>query len=72
MKKKVITKTKKTKPRIIVKKETNHRGISLRVSAEEFKIIKEKALGFFQGNISGWLRYTAMNYKPKAKELPTS
>lgn len=43
--------------------------MNFKVSKAEIKTIEANALLFAGGNVSAWLRYAAMNYKPKKGEL---
>jgi hypothetical protein len=42
--------------------------INLKVNGEELDEIKTKAALFTMGNLSSWLRLSAMNYKPERKK----
>jgi len=42
---------------------------TLRLGTAEVVLIQALADKYTEGNISAWLRYTALNYTPKANEL---
>ena len=54
---------------MIVKKEGDLKLVNFRATQEDIKIIKKMAKKYAKGNVSAWLRYVAMNYKPTKKEL---
>lgn len=43
--------------------------VNLKVTEEEHKIMRELAEKYYNGNLSGWIRYTASRYNPKSSEL---
>ena len=43
--------------------------INFKISDDERKVLKQKALQYTGGNVSEWLRYAAMNHVPKPSEL---
>jgi hypothetical protein len=45
--------------------------MNFKVTKEQMEAIKDNARKYFNGNISGWMRYTALNYVPQKKELTT-
>jgi len=51
-----------------LKKETR-KNLNLKVSESELKQIKKLADKYTNGNLSQWVRYTAINYRPKKSEL---
>lgn len=45
---------------------------NVKVTPEEERIIQENADKFAGGNVSEWIRYSAMKLKPKKKYLPNN
>lgn len=43
--------------------------LTLKVNAEEMKTLLARAHGFTKGNVSEWVRYAAMNFKPTKGDL---
>lgn len=43
--------------------------VNFKVTDSEMDEIKKNASRFYNGNVSGWIRYTALNYAPKKSEL---
>lgn len=50
-------------------KVNKHRILSLSVSPSELRTIKKLAGKYAGGNVSAWIRYCAINYKPKKREI---
>lgn len=43
--------------------------INLRINKKDLEKIKKDAEKFYIGNLSAWIRYCCLNYKPKSDEL---
>ncbi len=43
--------------------------MNFKATQAEIKVIEANALKFAKGNVSAWLRHSAMNHKPTKKEL---
>lgn len=50
-------------------KKKKPKMINIRVSEDELKAIHEQAEKYTSGNITAWIKYTALNYRPKKSEL---
>ena len=43
--------------------------LTIKVSAAQLDAIQEKAREFAGGNISAWVRFSAMNFAPRSSQL---
>ena len=43
--------------------------VNFKASVEDINKIKNMARKYFNGNLSGWIRYCSMNYRPKKDEI---
>jgi hypothetical protein len=43
--------------------------LDVRVNAEEMRTILARAHGLTKGNVSEWLRFAALNFKPTKKDF---
>ena len=50
-------------------KVNKNRILSISVSPSELRTIKKLAQKYAGGNVSAWIRYCAINYKPKKHEV---
>ena len=55
--------------RLKKKKKAKENFIGLRTSEKEHNNIKMKANLYTDGNVSEWLVYAGLNYKPKKEEM---
>lgn len=46
--------------------------ITFKVSKSDLEALKKNAAKYAHGNLSEWVRYTGLNYKPKKTELVES
>ena len=51
------------------KKESEKTNVNFRVTKDELDKIKKLAKKYAGGNLTAWLKYTAINYKPKKSEI---
>ena len=42
---------------------------NLRISESEMKEIKKRAKDLYNGNVSGYMKHAALNYRPKKEDL---
>lgn len=59
----------KTKVRIKQEKDPWRVSHTVRLSVEERRAIKDKAEEYTQGNMSDWIRHSALNYVPPKDAL---
>ena len=52
-----------------IKKDSNKVLVNFRVTKGELEEIKALAKKYAGGNLTAWLKYTAINYKPKKSEV---
>lgn len=52
-----------------VKSDSKRRLINLKANREERNAIKANAKKFARGNVSEWVRYAAINFKPRSEDL---
>ena len=52
-----------------IKKESSKVLVNFRVTKDELEEIKSLAKKYAGGNMTAWLKYTAINYKPKKSEV---
>lgn len=45
------------------------RPVNFKISPTEYEVLEEKAKQFTNGNVSEWIRYASLNYKPSKTEL---
>ena len=45
------------------------RMIAARVSADEYRVIEQKAKQYAGGNVSEWIRYASVNMVPRKDDL---
>jgi len=43
--------------------------LTLKVNHDEMKTLLSRAHGFTKGNVSEWVRYSALNFKPSKGDL---
>ena len=51
------------------KRESEKTNVNFRATKDELDKIKKLAKKYAGGNLTAWLKYTAINYKPKKSEL---
>lgn len=59
------------KLKALIKPIRKDSSITIKIPAHEKEQIQKKADLYAQGNMSAWLRYVALNHKPKKNELVT-
>ena len=43
--------------------------VPFKVNSEEMRELMKKAHGYSKGNISAWVRFAALNFKPKKEDF---
>jgi len=52
-----------------ITRNKKNKNLNLKINAGEKKLMQQNADKYFGGNLSGWMRYSAMYLKPKQKDL---